>query len=86
MSSPRIVIYTRPLCSWCIEVKDLLKEYNFSFSEKDVSKNAKYLQEMRHKTGQNFVPCLEIDDYILADVGGAEVKDFLLEKGYLRGT
>jgi len=86
VSSPRIVVYTRPLCSWCIEVKDLLREYNLGFTEKDVSKSETHLHEMRRKTGQNFVPCLEIDGYILADVGGQEVKDFLLDKGYLRGT
>jgi len=83
MSSPRIVVYTRPLC---IEVKEMLKEYNLHFAEKDVSKNEEYLHEMRQKTGQNYVPCVEIDSHILADVGGDEVKDFLLEKGYLRGT
>ena len=60
---------------------DLLLEYDIPFEERNVSENRDFMEEMVEKSNQTFVPTLDIDGEILADVGADEVEAYLREKG-----
>lgn len=58
----KVVIYTWSTCPFCINTKRLLEEKNIKYTEKEVVKNKKYLEEMKKKTGKTSVPQIFIDD------------------------
>ena len=61
MNQDKIVIYTWSTCPYCINAKDLLEKNNMKYTEKEVVKNQKYLQEMKKKTGETSVPQIFIN-------------------------
>jgi glutaredoxin 3 len=58
----KVIVFTTPTCSYCTAVKKYLKEKGVLFKEVDVSKNASAARDMVHKTGQQGVPQLWIDN------------------------
>ena len=61
MNQDKIVIYTWSTCPYCINAKNLLEKNNMKYTEKEVVKNKKYLQEMKKKTGETSVPQIFIN-------------------------
>lgn len=78
---PKIIVYTKTGCPWCIGVTDFLKESNIDFEERNVTENEEYFVEMQAKSGQSKAPTLDIDGEILADSDKDAVKEYLSKLG-----
>lgn len=59
-----IKVYSTPFCKGCKQAKELFKELNLTYEERDVT-NPIYLEEMVRVSGQMSVPVLEIGRKIL---------------------
>ena len=78
MNKEKIVIYTWSTCPFCINAKRLLDQKNMKYTEKEVVKNKKHLQEMKEKTGKTSVPQIFIND---KHIGGfTELQTYLENK------
>ena len=60
-STHRVLAYTAPGCSWCVRVKQYLRQRNVRFREVDVSRDAAAARDLARRTGQMGVPVVEID-------------------------
>ncbi|MGD0017353.1 MAG: glutaredoxin domain-containing protein [Verrucomicrobiia bacterium] len=72
-----VKLYTRALCSWCIEAKNYLHAHDIPFEEIDVGKDPATNEEMQRVSGQNYVPTLVVDGHVLADLDVAKLEQFL---------
>lgn len=48
---PEIIIYTTPICPYCVRAKNLFKRKNVEYQEVDVSANILIREEMIEKSG-----------------------------------
>jgi len=69
-----VKVYSTPTCSWCIRVKQFLKENNIEFQNLDVSGDHLAVDEMMAKTGQMGVPVLDIDGTIIIGFDKDKIK------------
>ncbi len=84
MNNPlEITCYLKTFCGWSEGVRAVMRKYDLSYEEKDIIKNPAFRWEMEQKTGQPLSPCVTVNGIILADVSGAEVEGYLLEKGLI---
>ena len=81
MDQPKIIAYMKPVCGWSNGVRAIFDKYNLEYEDRDIINNQENYIEMVQKTRQQFQPCVQIDDIILADVSGDEVEAYLLEEG-----
>ena len=72
-----IKLYTRSLCSWCIEAKNYLRAHDIPYDEIDVGREPEAYEEMRRLSGQNYVPTLVVDGHVLADFDTQQLEEFL---------
>ncbi len=54
-------VYSTPTCPWCSRVKAYLQEQHITFTDVDVSRDARAAQEMMRRSGQMGVPQVDID-------------------------
>ncbi len=83
MDQPKIIAYMKPVCGWSNGVRAIFDKYNLEYEDRDIINNQDNYIEMVQKTRQQFQPCVQIDDIILADVSGDEVEAYLLEEGII---
>jgi glutaredoxin-like YruB-family protein len=62
---PNVKVYSTPTCSYCIRVKEYLKEHAVVFETIDVASDRAGLQEMMRVSGQMGVPVIVIDDEVI---------------------
>ena len=74
----KITAYLKSVCGWSGGVRDVFARYGLEYEEKLIDDPDIYA-EMVTKSGQPLSPCVEIDGEMLADVGGEEVEDYLLQ-------
>ncbi len=60
-----IKIFSTPACSYCVTLKEFLKERHIEFEEVDVSKDEEAQRYIAEKTGRLEVPVIEIDNEIV---------------------
>jgi glutaredoxin-like YruB-family protein len=63
--SKNIIIYSTPLCPFCIMVKRYLAQKGFEYEEVDVSKNPDLIEVIYRKSGQTGVPVVDIDGKVI---------------------
>jgi glutaredoxin 3 len=63
----KVVIYTTPICPYCIWAKALLRSKRVDFEEIDVSRDPLLQDEVRQRSGRRTVPQIFIDE---KSVGG----------------
>ena len=73
----QIRLYTRPMCGWCIDAKEYLKQHNIAFEEVDVGKNPAAYEEMKRLSGQHYVPTIVVDGHLLANFDTGQLEKFL---------
>ncbi len=78
MEKPKIVAYLKPTCGWSNGVRAVLRKYDLSYEDRDISNDPVQRQEMIEKSGQMLSPCVEINGRMLADISGEEVEAYLL--------
>ena len=79
----RVIVYTTPVCPYCVQAKRLLKERAIPFDEIDVGDDAALREEMvQRANGKRTVPQIFIDG---AHVGGYVELRALADAGGLAG-
>jgi len=66
---PRIVLYTAPVCPYCVQAKRLLTQRGIDFREIDVAADSEQRQIMVRKSGRRTVPQVFLDG---TPIGGYE--------------
>ena len=56
--SNELTLYSRAMCSWCIDAKDFLQSRGYKFTEIDVGRNRAAYEEMKEISEQSYVPTL----------------------------
>lgn len=64
---PRVIIYSKDYCPYCLRAKDFFAQRNIAFEEIDVTKDVRTLEELKKRTGHLTVPQIFINDVF---VGG----------------
>ncbi|MBM3467948.1 MAG: glutaredoxin 3 [Alphaproteobacteria bacterium] len=60
---PDVIIYTTPVCPYCLRAKDLFNKLGITYSTIDVSKDAVVRQKMVERSGnRQTVPQIFIND------------------------
>ncbi|HIH14768.1 MAG: glutaredoxin-like protein, YruB-family [archaeon GW2011_AR17] len=72
-----ITIYSTPICPYCVQLKNYLKEQGFKYTDIDVSRDHKKAEEMIEKSGQMGVPVADIDGQIVIGFNKEKVKKLL---------
>ena len=88
MSEPRIDLYIKPECPWCIAVVAWLKKNGYRYRQYDIISDEEKFVEMVEMTGQSFAPCMRLRtegsvDKILSDFGVEELVDLIEELGLM---
>ena len=76
----KIKVYSTKTCSWCVKLKDFLKEKGVEFEEIDVGENPEAAKEMVKKSGQMSVPQIEIDGQIIVGFDKEKIEKTLRGK------
>jgi glutaredoxin 3 len=74
---PKVMVYSTPICPYCIKAKQFLKQNNIKFEDIDVSMNPVKGQEMMQKSGQTGVPVIDIDGKIVIGYDVARLRSLL---------
>ena len=76
-----LTLYSRDMCSWCIEAKDYLSERGYLFKVRDVGRDRAAYEEMAQISDQTCVPVLTAGDKILVNFDTDQLEKFLSEHG-----
>jgi glutaredoxin 3 len=72
-----LTLYSRAMCSWCIDAKDFLQARGYKFVEVDVGRNRAAYQEMKELSDQSYVPTLVAGEEVLANFDVDQLEKFL---------
>lgn len=61
----KVKVFSTPSCSYCVTLKEFLKNNDIEFDDIDVSEDKTALVEMVKKSGQMSVPVIDIDGEII---------------------
>ena len=74
-----LTLYSRAMCSWCIDAKDFLQARGYTFTEVDVGRNRAAYEEMKELSDQSYVPTLLAGEEVLANFDVVQLEKFLDE-------
>ncbi len=75
--SSYLTLYSRTMCSWCIDAKDFLQARGYTFTEVDVGRNRAAYEEMKELSDQSYVPTLVAGEEVLANFDVHQLEKFL---------
>jgi glutaredoxin len=75
----QVKLFTRELCSWCLDAKDYLRQHAIPFEEIDVGLNPEACEEMKRLSGQRYVPTIVVDGHVLANFDVPLLEGFLAQ-------
>lgn len=61
-TQPKVILFSTPTCSFCVQAKRYFREKNIRFTEVDVSRDQSAAIDMVRKTGQRGVPVILINN------------------------
>ncbi len=73
----KIIVFGTPTCTWCIKVKQYLRNNGFAYKDVDVSKDDRALADMIRKTGQQGVPQVWINNHPVVGFDRAKIDQLL---------
>jgi glutaredoxin len=76
-----LTLYSRAMCSWCIDAKDYLAERGYQFTVIDVGRDREAYDDMLEISDQTYVPTLVAGDEVLANFDTDQLEKFLSERG-----
>ncbi len=79
----RIVLYSRPMCGWCIDAKEWLAAQGLKYEAVNVGSDLAARQRAVELSGQTLVPVIEVDNLVLGDFDVDQLQAFLKKHGYL---
>lgn len=59
---PKVIVFSTPTCSFCVQAKRYFKEKNIRFTDVDVSRDQSAARDMLRRTGQMGVPVILINN------------------------
>lgn len=68
-----VTVYTTPSCSFCVKVKNYLREKRVPFTEFNVANDQRRAEEMVRKSGQMGVPVLDVHGKIIVGFNQSEI-------------
>ncbi len=74
-----LTLYSRAMCSWCIDAKDFLQARGYTFTEVDVGRNRAAYEEMKERSDHSYVPTLVAGEEVLANFDVNQLEKFLDE-------
>lgn len=77
-----VVVYSTPICPYCVQAKQLLARKGVAFRDVDVSRDAALRQDVMTRSGRRTVPQIWIGEY---HVGGFDELYALERAGKLDG-
>jgi glutaredoxin len=78
-----IVLYSRPMCGWCIDAKEWLDAQGMKYEAINVGTDLAARQHAIELSGQTLVPVIEVDGHVLGDFDTGQLEVFLKKLGYL---
>ena len=78
-----IILYSRPMCGWCIDAKEWLTEQGLPFETRNTGTDPAARQQAVELSGQTLVPVIEVDGHVLGDFDTGQLQIFLQKLGYL---
>jgi glutaredoxin len=69
MAKPDVIIYTMHDCPFCQKAKDILKEMNVKFEERNVSESIKWRQQLLKETNDDKLPTVVVNGNVLVKPG-----------------
>ena len=81
VTAPELTLYSREMCSWCIDAKDFLSERGYRFTVVDVGRDREAYEEMKSLSAQTSVPVLAAGDELLVNFDTDQLEKFLNEHG-----
>jgi len=72
-------LYSREMCSWCMDAKQYLTARGYKFIEIDVGEDRQAYQEMKELSDQTYVPTFVAGDSVLANFDTDQLEQFLRE-------
>lgn len=76
-----IKLYSREMCSWCMDAKEYLTERGYQFTEVNVGQDRDAYKEMTELSAQTYVPTLVAGGEVLANFDTDQLEKFLSEHG-----
>jgi glutaredoxin 3 len=76
-----LTLYSRAMCSWCMDAKDYLSERGYRVTVIDVGRDRDAYEEMAELSDQTYVPTLVAGDEVLANFDTDQLEKFLSEHG-----
>jgi len=76
-----LTLYSRAMCSWCVDAKEYLSERGYDFTEVDVGRDREAYDEMLELSDQTYVPVLAAGDEVLANFDTNQLEKFLSDHG-----
>ena len=77
----QLTLYSRDMCSWCMDAKDYLSERGYQFTVVDVGRDRDAFRKMRELSDQSSVPVLAAGDEVLVNFDTDQLEKFLNEHG-----
>ncbi|MCC7518632.1 MAG: glutaredoxin family protein [Verrucomicrobiae bacterium] len=78
-----VVLYSRPLCGWCLEAKAWLDARGWKYVTHDTGADAVACERAIRISGTTYVPVIEVDGLVLGDFDTQQLEAFLRQHGYL---
>ncbi len=72
-------LYSREMCSWCMDAKEYLAARGYQFVEIDVGRDRQAYDQMKEISDQTCVPTFVAGDKVLANFDTNQLEDFLRE-------
>jgi glutaredoxin 3 len=73
----KVIVYSTPVCPYCLALKSFLEENDISYEEKDVSSDKEALERMIEKTDSKGVPVVEIDEEFIVGFDKDKISELL---------
>ncbi|MCD5396869.1 MAG: NrdH-redoxin [Candidatus Pacebacteria bacterium] len=73
----KVIVYSTPTCTYCVLVKDYLKEKGIEFDEIDVFVDREKGKYIVDKTGQMGVPVVQIGDEFIVGFDQPAIAELL---------
>lgn len=74
---PKVIVYTKDDCPWCVKVEDFLRRNNVEFEERNAERNPGYAKEAVEKSGGAAVPVTDIGGIIILGFNVKKLRDAL---------
>lgn len=86
MKVKNVRLFSRAMCSWCMEAKEWLDRHGVAYTYVDVGRDAAAHSEMVALSNQPRVPVIEVDGHVLADFGAEELEAWWKKLGFEMGS